>query len=313
MAHFEIDLILPDAPQPSMLGGLIPSELDLLVPVFALGLQAVLWYLPAHYVLQQRLKTRTTTPFRRIFTNLIYLAAGPLMFWELIRTAYTFGLVRGFGAVLLLSAGWINNLPDFPGYAILGVLLLLFFIALLLPLLLIICSYTVALCRAMFYISKKRAITLSLVIWFVNVLVVTIPTTLFTAVALPSSLSSQEYAVVRNLKAIDKAEEMSKLWFGKEFMQLDDLIQLLSTGKAVEFAAAVPELAIVRDLHQENGVWQYSMTLSGDHFFIEAIPLKHDAEHKHCFLAMGPSSMVWVSTGSATRATVWDKLLIFMP
>jgi len=208
-AYLAWQLLDPEAPMNPKMWEL-PSQSIVLPSLVQIAVQAFLWYAILHRWLGHKLTIVTTTPYRRIFKELVYIEA-PL---AAIGTAL---LILGyllFQGVLVGSAWTVVNFPDIdlPDFLstvflwLFALLLVILMISLLLaPGWFLIAFYNTVIATNLFDISRKRAIRLCLLLAFVSSLPIGVYG-LWRLYLTPLQLSDTEVEAAHNVQAICTAE-----------------------------------------------------------------------------------------------------------
>ncbi len=179
-----------------------PSTLSAMLPaVVSTGIQAFLWWVVLHKWLAHQLTVRTSTPFRRIFQELLYVNAP-------IAVLSTVGILLGLAMWAVITAAALFAIAILGSGAtkiFVGPILIVYVIATLLlipgPLILPGLFYNTCIAEALFRIPRSRAIKLCLIFSLFSAL----PMTWYrfhTNSVLPQQLSHREKRAVRDVQCL---------------------------------------------------------------------------------------------------------------
>lgn len=269
-----------------------PSQFIVLPSLIQITVQAFLWYAVFHKWLGHTMTVMTTTPYKRIFKELVYIEAplAAIGIAVFILGYWLFQFVLS-GSLLVL----IKLVPDVyvSDDVLSNVLFILFCVAMLVLLIglllapgwLLITFYDTVVATTLFNIPRRRAIQLCLPIAIIS----TLPIGLYNvweSFITPGQLSDAETAAAREVRAICVAE--------REYYQKK--ITILSLSDLQKYYASPPQVDVWKILHPSElarleklsndtfGGYRFHVQRGRHGGYVHAVPVTYEGESKYSFV-----------------------------
>jgi hypothetical protein len=165
-----------DPGQPTDLRSLfIPTNFIALPCILSVGIETFLFYALIHNWLGHKWAVRTTTPFTRIFKELLYIQNPIIVIGSIVLlTTSLCGSIAMKAGSALLGLQSVQGLPDLVGWVLAALLVVLPVVIMLGPVLAVVGYYYAILLTTLFHLPRRRAIVLSIVIALIAILPLTV-------------------------------------------------------------------------------------------------------------------------------------------
>jgi hypothetical protein len=292
-----------------------PSSFSLVLPqLVSTGIQAFLWFAVMHKWLGHRMLVRTSTPFRRIFQELLYVNA-PITLLNLV--SFLVGLFC-WAIITGVMVPIVTALDSGATIWLAGLIVIAYVLATLLllvgPWIIPGVYYNSLIAISLFGLGKTRARKLCLVISFVSALPIVI-FGILSKTTIPTQLSGQENQALEDLRCVTAVE---KYHWKKEGV-------VLPLSEIKDYVQSIPGDDTWRKTHSKE-IQKVSGFISdrrdGYRFFLEpdrraglvqAVPEKYGGFTTHSFAAQIEGTQVYLGDKGGGVATSTDRRLVLAP
>lgn len=290
----------------------LPGKAEFWNAVLYLGLQTILWYVAFYRLLDEKMKVRTSTPFRRLFYEMLYIKGGPSRLLSSVTFVVssvstiliTIGIFGLLGDELLDdSSDYIQNMAA----AILGIILLSMWLG---PPIAVSLAYSIVIARTLFDVTRRQAIIRCLCISIVSVTIV-LPVNIYRGALLPQLMSARERSAVLTLHGLSLAHKIHEAEHGRTANTVQDLREYSGQKLSQPFTFYRPQFELVSKI--EEGVaygYRFELDMPGRRAYVHAVPVSYGLDTRYSFVITLDGNQIWGRDRGGDRASLNDKMVV---
>jgi hypothetical protein len=288
---------------PFVLPSYFPSKGQFWRPVAFLFLEALLWYVVFYRLLDSRMKVRTTTPFRRLLWELLYLNGGPVPFVMpfVLAVSSIVALVLFIAMYVVIPDSFLNDyqwLQTMFAIALMTVLLAVW----IGPLIMVSVAYNVLIARTLFDVTTRQATIRCLVIGLVSGAIV-FPYGIYLKMLLPMQMSTRESSTVLTMHAVSLAYEEFERAHGLPPETLNDLKEYAIERLAEQVVFHESQLTLVSGIENNlNQGYLFELEMPGRKAFFHAIPRAYGRDTRYSFVMALGEKQIWGNDHEGRKA-----------
>jgi hypothetical protein len=284
--------------------------------IVVLGCEAFLFFVIIHNWWGYRLSVKTSTPFRRIFNELVYINSAILLLGHIVfifsAIAFT-ALLAGLRA--LPEPSGFEHWPNSVSYSILALVGVICLLTLIGPVLCVQFYYYGTLLTNLFKISRRRAILLT----FIVVPIAALPVTtydLWDTYLIPLQLSNPEREAVLTLQSIGSLLSDYSSTFHKELSiaEMKTLVNVPTDKRNFWMLMHSSEISriVTLDASVESGGYRFYVNPGRLGGYINAVPVRCGGDTRYSFVGDVGGARLFAAERNGAPALFSDRALIFM-